>query len=107
MPYDLKAIIFDVDGTLADTEKYSHFPSCNDAIAAIGLPFQWDWKTYLDLFHSIGGNTNRLRFYLEKLGYSAEEVEGFVERFAPLKQSFYIDKYLPRVKIRTGVKSIM
>ena len=32
MGKQLKAIIFDVDGTLADTEQYGHLPACNDAM---------------------------------------------------------------------------
>lgn len=107
MPSKLKAIIFDVDGTLADTERYAHFPACNDAIAEIGLPFQWDWEGYIKLFHTVGGNANRLRLYLKQLDYEPDEIEAYVKKFTPHKQSFYIEKYLPTVKLREGVKTIM
>lgn len=107
MPYKLKAIIFDVDGTLANTEKYAHFPACNDAIAEIGLPFQWDWDGYIKLFHTVGGNANRLRLYLKQLGYSPEETEDYVSKFTPAKQRFYIERYLPQVALRKGIKDIM
>ncbi len=107
MPNKLKAIIFDVDGTLADTEKYAHFPACNDAIASIGLPFQWDWEGYIQLFHTVGGNASRLRLYLGKLGYAPEETEDYVKKFTPVKQKFYIERYLPQVALREGVKDIM
>lgn len=107
MPNQLKAIIFDVDGTLADTERYAHFPACNDAMAALDLPFHWDWATYLRLFHAIVGNANRLRSFLKEQGYEPETIETYANRFIPLKQSIYIEKYLPRVALRKGVKTIM
>ena len=33
----LKAIIFDVDGTLADTEKDGHLAACNEAFERMGF----------------------------------------------------------------------
>ena len=38
----LKALIFDVDGTLADTERDGHRVAFNRAFAAEGLPVVWD-----------------------------------------------------------------
>ncbi len=37
-PLRLKAIIFDVDGTLAYTERDGHLPACNEAFAGPGAP---------------------------------------------------------------------
>jgi beta-phosphoglucomutase-like phosphatase (HAD superfamily) len=44
----LQALIFDVDGTLADTERDGHRPAFNAAFAGAGLPWHWDdalWRT--------------------------------------------------------------
>ena len=38
---DLKAIIFDVDGTLAENERYGHRVAFNQAFAAAGLTWHW------------------------------------------------------------------
>ena len=38
----LKALIFDVDGTLADTERDGHRPAFNQAVAELGLDWHWD-----------------------------------------------------------------
>ena len=38
----LQALIFDVDGTLADTERDGHRPAFNAAFAEHGLDWHWD-----------------------------------------------------------------
>ena len=42
---ELKALIFDVDGTLAETERDGHRPAFNQAFADTGLG--WDWTPEL------------------------------------------------------------
>ena len=42
----LRALIFDVDGTLADTERDGHRVAFNAAFAAAGLAWQWDEALY-------------------------------------------------------------
>lgn len=51
---DLKAVIFDVDGTLADTEEV-HRQAFNATFAACGLPWEWDAPLYRDLLAVTGG----------------------------------------------------
>src|SRR5687768_8521489 len=63
----LRALIFDVDGTLADTERHGHLAACNAAFAELGLPIRWSWEEYLELL-KIPGNENRMRLALGALG---------------------------------------
>ncbi|MGH3564401.1 MAG: HAD family hydrolase, partial [Mycobacterium sp.] len=51
----LRAVIFDVDGTLADTERDGHRPSFNDAFAAHGLDITWGVEEYGRLLSILGG----------------------------------------------------
>ena len=60
----LRAIIFDVDGTLANTERDGHRPAFNAAFAEVGLPWHWDESFYGTLLVT-GGGMERLRFYAE------------------------------------------
>ena len=60
----LRALIFDVDGTLANTERDGHRPAYNAAFAEVGLPWHWDENFYGTLL-KIGGGMERLRFYTE------------------------------------------
>ncbi len=59
----LKALIFDVDGTLAETEE-AHRQSFNHAFAAYGLDWNWDRELYRKLLQITGGK-ERLAHYID------------------------------------------
>ncbi|MFN6980115.1 MAG: HAD-IA family hydrolase [Gemmobacter sp.] len=50
----LAALIFDVDGTLAETEE-AHRQAFNDAFADAGLPWHWSREDYRILLRTTGG----------------------------------------------------
>lgn len=60
----LEALIFDVDGTLADTERDGHRVAFNRAFADAGLQWDWDESLYGELLRVTGGK-ERIRYYLE------------------------------------------
>jgi HAD superfamily hydrolase (TIGR01509 family) len=51
----LKAILWDVDGTLAETERDGHLVALNTALDDLGLPWQWSEQRYGELLHIAGG----------------------------------------------------
>lgn len=57
----LQALIFDVDGTLADTES-AHRAAFNQAFAEEGLDWVWDEPLYTELLN-ISGGKERIRHY--------------------------------------------
>lgn len=59
----LEALLFDVDGTLADTEEI-HRKAFNAAFAAAGLEWFWDTQLYGQLLAVTGGK-ERIRYYLD------------------------------------------
>lgn len=61
----LHALIFDVDGTLADTERDGHRIAFNQAFADANLPWIWDEALYGELL-SITGGKERIRHYLSR-----------------------------------------
>jgi len=61
----LQALIFDVDGTLADTERDGHRVAFNLAFAEAGLDWEWSEALYGELLTVTGGK-ERIRFYLDK-----------------------------------------
>ncbi|MDF1589664.1 MAG: HAD family hydrolase [Gammaproteobacteria bacterium] len=59
----LKAIIFDVDGTLSETERDGHRVAFNRAFSEAGLDWVWDEELYGKLLAVTGGK-ERIRFFL-------------------------------------------
>ena len=56
-----KALIFDVDGTLAETEE-AHRQAFNATVTAWGLPWHWDMEDYRQLLRTTGGK-ERIRAF--------------------------------------------
>lgn len=61
----LKAVLFDVDGTVADTEQLGHRPAYNRAFKKLGFGFRWGPKLYRRLLKHPGGK-ERLVHYLKR-----------------------------------------
>lgn len=62
MPDTLRALIFDVDGTLAETEE-AHRAAFNRTFADFGLPWQWDQTLYRALL-KVSGGKERIRAFV-------------------------------------------
>ncbi len=65
----LKALIFDVDGTIAETEEL-HRRAFNQAFADNDLGWEWSVDTYRELLRVTGGK-ERIRHYLETMAKEA------------------------------------
>ena len=62
----LKAIIFDVDGTIANTEGDGHLKVFNETFDFYELNWNWDSALY-ETPLSISRGKERLSFYINKL----------------------------------------
>ena len=51
----MRALIFDCDGVLADTERYGHLPAFNQTFREFGLPLQWSEEEYGRKLQIAGG----------------------------------------------------
>ncbi|MEP7371595.1 MAG: HAD family hydrolase, partial [Nitrosospira sp.] len=56
----LRAVLFDVDGTLADTERDGHRLAFNAAFQEFGLDWKWEVELYGELL-AITGGKERIR----------------------------------------------
>jgi beta-phosphoglucomutase-like phosphatase (HAD superfamily) len=63
---ELEALLFDVDGTLAETERDGHRVAFNLAFAKLGLGWVWDPALYNELLKVAGGK-ERLEAWLSRL----------------------------------------
>jgi HAD superfamily hydrolase (TIGR01509 family) len=78
LPFD--ALIFDVDGTLADTEEL-HRQAFNEAFFACGINWRWGPALYAELLQTTGGK-ERMARYLSQQRVSAAE-RGHLLRLIP------------------------
>lgn len=62
---ELKCLLWDVDGTLADTERDGHRVAFNMAFEVAGLDRRWDEATYGELLKVTGGK-ERIRHDIER-----------------------------------------
>lgn len=84
----LTALIFDVDGTLAETEDL-HRQGFNRAFQTLGLPWHWSPDLYAELLKVMGGK-ERLVHYIDR--FHPEEADGLKRRMPEihdLKTRFY------------------
>lgn len=107
---NLEALIFDVDGTLADTERDGHRVAFNLAFQEAGLDWDWTPELYGELLAVTGGK-ERIRFYLEKFNTTFEKPGNFSEFVAGLhaaKTSFYTRLMAQgRIPLRPGVQRLL
>ncbi|MBI3171984.1 MAG: HAD-IA family hydrolase [Hydrocarboniphaga effusa] len=92
----LKALLFDVDGTLADTERLGHRPAYNRAFKKLGLPFRWGPKLYRKLLSQPGGQERLLHYlkrYRPELGEHADaamaDTQAWVRSVHALKSRYF------------------
>ncbi len=102
----LKAIIFDVDGTLADTEQNGHLVACNEAFAQMGFDIRWSWEEFRELL-KIPGNARRMRLALStRTSLSEAEIDRIVPELFELKKELYL-KQVGGLPLRPGVARII
>jgi HAD superfamily hydrolase (TIGR01509 family) len=103
----LKALIFDVDGTMADTEQHGHLPACNEAFATLGFSIQWSWEEFKAML-PISGNAQRMKLALTQKGtLPTAEIDAAVQRLTALKKKLYIEKYVKSLPLRAGVAELI
>lgn len=91
-PEPLRALIFDFDGTLADTES-AHRAAFNEAFAESGLDWHWDEPLYTGLLEVSGGKERIQHYWSEVRGdvqvVDAGALADAVQRIHDLKNASY------------------
>jgi HAD superfamily hydrolase (TIGR01509 family) len=106
MAYPLAGLLWDVDGTLAETERHGHRRAFNAAFRDLGLDVEWDWTTYSDLL-SVSGGRERILAYFRSRGDahpSTDLVEALVQSKARHYARLLREGHLP---LREGVERLI
>ncbi|TCS73441.1 HAD superfamily hydrolase (TIGR01509 family) [Sulfuritortus calidifontis] len=107
---ELKALLFDVDGTLADTERDGHRPAFNAAFREFGLDWEWDVELYGQLLEVTGGK-ERMKFYVERFRPDYRKPADFDDLVAELhkaKTRHYTELLAQGgIPLRPGVKRLL
>jgi HAD superfamily hydrolase (TIGR01509 family) len=104
-----KAIIFDVDGTLAETEEI-HRRAFNRAFRDEGFPWHWDRATYRQLLQVTGGK-ERIRHFVEQNDSEYQHIEDLdhcIRRIHQRKTKIYTDMVANgEAEFRPGVRQLI
>ncbi len=105
----LKAIIFDVDGTLAATEE-THRQAFNAAFKEFDIPFQWSVSEYIELLNISGGKERILKF-LQSKEFAApgnESLRDYTLKVHQRKSEIYREKLIAgHIGLRNGVERLI
>jgi HAD superfamily hydrolase (TIGR01509 family) len=105
----IKAIIFDVDGTLADTED-GHRKSFNKAFTESGLDWNWDVALYAKLLKVTGGK-ERIKYFVETFQpkfVKPADYDGFVKNLHAVKTRHYTSMLGEgHIPLRPGIKQLI
>lgn len=108
----LQALIFDVDGTLADTEL-AHLAAFNHAFAEVGLDWHWDVPLYTRLLEVSGGK-ERMRAHWAERGDmpkdigDGSELDMLIAQMHEIKTAAYAQAVQDgKVQLRPGVLSLL
>ncbi len=109
-PAELQAVIFDVDGTLAETERDGHRVAYNQAFAEQGIDWHWTIEEHRKLL-GIAGGKERLRRYATNRTPDHAQQSGFddwINRLYQRKSEIYASIVLAgKIPLRPGVRRLL
>ena len=111
MIQELKAIFFDMDGTIVDTEKDGHRVAFNQAFAQSGIQAEWSVEEYHQLLQIAGGK-ERMKFYFQNEGRKyfpeGKSLDNLVQQLHLLKTELFISLIeTGMLPLRPGIQRIM
>ena len=106
-PDMIKALIFDVDGTLAETEDLGHRRAFNYAFQHLGFKDFWSQALYRDLLKVAGGK-ERIQHYFHSTSHPEAGNSNLVSELHKFKTEFYKEIVAQgEIILRPGVEQLI
>lgn len=107
----IKALIFDQDGVIIDTERDGHRVAFNQTFRDFGYDFEWGVEKYHELLQVAGGK-ERMRHYLHTEGFGVEvkpgEEDDLIKNMHKKKTATFIELIESgALPLRPGIKRLM
>jgi HAD superfamily hydrolase (TIGR01509 family) len=106
----LRALLWDVDGTLAETEDEGHRIAFNRSFAEAGLNWHWDSALYGELLAIAGGKERLLAWWrrIDAAAADAPAAAAMVRRLHERKTAIYVDLLSGgAIQLRPGVQALL
>jgi HAD superfamily hydrolase (TIGR01509 family) len=107
----IKAIFFDQDGVIIDTERDGHRVAFNETFKHYGYDFEWDVDYYHELLQVAGGK-ERMKHHLHTKGFGVEvkpeDEDELIKDMHKYKTQTFVELIESgRLPLRPGVKRFM
>ena len=108
---EIKAVLFDQDGVIIDTERDGHRVAFNATFKEFGYDFEWSVDEYHELLQVSGGK-ERMRHYLHTRGFGAdvkpEDEDELIKAMHKKKTETFIGLIESgQLPLRPGVRRLM
>lgn len=108
---DIKAVFFDQDGVIIDTERDGHRVAFNKTFSEFDFDVTWDIETYHELLQ-VGGGKERMRHYLHDQGFGrdipADQEDDLIKTLHKRKTELFITMIEQgQLPLRPGVHRMM
>jgi HAD superfamily hydrolase (TIGR01509 family) len=104
----LEAILFDFDGTIAETERLGHRVAYNAAFAQLGLDWTWDSALYGELL-AVSGGKERIAHFLDRYRHGGRMYGDRAEFIAAVheRKQHIFNALAGSIAVRPGVRRIV
>jgi HAD superfamily hydrolase (TIGR01509 family) len=107
----IKAVFFDQDGVIIDTERDGHRVSFNMTFKEFGFTDEWDVEYYHELLQ-VGGGKERMKQHWRTRGFSrpmsAEEIDNLVKEMHKRKTALFVELIeTGKLPLRPGLHRFM